>query len=83
MTIQDIKNILRALFAMNIPEIRNEEGYIGTHLGFNYKKLELLFKKHFEIMQKKNSPLEYLPVIANSQVFYKLKKKNKNNSKRS
>ena len=72
---QYIKNILKALFAMNIPEIRNEEGYIGTHLGFNYKKLEALFKKHFEILQKRNSPLEYLPIITNSQVFYKLKKK--------
>ena len=75
---QYIKNILKALFAMNIPEIRNEEGYIGTHLGFNYKKLELLFKKYFKIMQKKNSPMEYLPVIVNSQVFYKLKKNSSN-----
>ena len=71
-----IKNILKAALAQEIPEIRNENGYITTHLGFNHKKLEILFKEYFEIIKKKNSPLEYLPVMFNSQVFYKLKKKN-------
>ncbi len=72
-----IRNIFKAAFAIDIPEIRNEEEYITTHLGFNHKKLEVLFEENFKIIQKKNSPLKYFPVIANSQVFYKLKKKNK------
>ncbi|MCP1226396.1 class I SAM-dependent methyltransferase [Sebaldella sp. S0638] len=72
-----IKNILKAAFARDIPEIRNEDGYISTHLGFNHKKLEGLFKKHFKIVGKIKSPLKWLPISANSQVFYKLEKKNK------
>ena len=70
-----VKNMLKAAFAQDIPEIRNEEGYISTHMGFNHRKLEVLFEESFRIIQKVNSPLKWVPTIANSQVFYKLEKK--------
>jgi SAM-dependent methyltransferase len=69
-----VKNIFKAVFGQNIPEIRNVEGYIPSHMGFDHRKLERLFKKNFNIKNKLYSPLKKLPVMLNSQVFYKLEK---------
>lgn len=73
--VYSIKNIIKSLFKMGIPEIRNQEGYIYTHLGFNYNELELLLLKHFSIVHKSYSPFKWLNVNFNSQLFYVLKVK--------
>ncbi|GGG44051.1 class I SAM-dependent methyltransferase [Bizionia arctica] len=67
------KNIIKSLFGLKIE--RQQEGYIYTHIGFNHNKLETLFKEcQLEITKKEYSPFKYFYGIANSQVFYNLKK---------
>ena len=70
-----IKNAIKCLFAMDIPERRNMEGFITPHTGFNYKKLEKLFLEKFEIVSKVYSPFKRMPVTCNSQIFYTLKRR--------
>ena len=69
------RDSVKCLFALDIPEIRNSEGFINSHAGFNHKKLEKLFPEKFEIVSKIYSPFQKMPMTCNSQVFYKLKKK--------
>ena len=64
------KETFKSLFAMDIPEIRNSEGFINSHAGFNHNKLEKLFSEKFEIVSKIHSPFQKMPVMCNSQVFY-------------
>ena len=70
-----LKNTLKSFVGLDIPEIRTQEGYIYSHIGFNHKKLEKLFLEKFKITQKTTSPFVGLPTAINSQVFYKLVKK--------
>ncbi len=72
---QHIKNSIKCFFGKEIPEIRNLEGFIPSHLGFNHKKLEYLMLKYFKIVKKEKSPFKNLPYQLNSQVFYILEKK--------
>jgi hypothetical protein len=68
-----LKNIFKSAF--NIKIDRGEEAYISSHIGFDYKKLEKLFKINgFKIISKSFSPLPIFRSVVNSQVFYYLKK---------
>lgn len=71
----NLKNTLKCFLGMEVPEIRNAEGYISSHVGFNHKKLEALFHNQFEIVKRRNSPFGKLNSQLNSQVFYLLKKR--------
>ncbi|MFL0063789.1 methyltransferase domain-containing protein [Tenacibaculum maritimum] len=70
-----LKNSIKCFLGIGIPEIRNSEGYIFSHLGFQHKKLEKLISNYFHITKKVNSPFNKLPEQLNSQVFYILEKK--------
>lgn len=72
---QDIKNGIKCLFGKEIPEIRNSEGFIHTHHGFNHRKLEQVMLKHFQVKKKQTSPFKNLSDQFNSQMFYVLEKK--------
>ena len=74
LNISYLKNTFKALFAIEIPEIRESNGYIGTHLGFNHKKFEKILSKYFIIEKKIYSPFKFLNSYFNSQVFYVAKK---------
>ncbi|MCX7551864.1 class I SAM-dependent methyltransferase [Xanthomarina sp. F2636L] len=67
------KNIIKSFLSLNIE--RQREGYIYTHIGFDHKKLETVFKTcDLKICKKEFSPFKYFYGIINSQVFYILKK---------
>ncbi|WP_418511534.1 class I SAM-dependent methyltransferase [Corallibacter sp.] len=72
-----LKNIFKSFLGLKIP--RQEEGYIGTHIGFNHKNLEALFDDAgLKVIKKEYSPFKFLYGLMNSQVFYVLKKQNIN-----
>ena len=70
--IYSVRNIAKSIVGSPMPEIRDEDGYL-PHMGFYFKDLEDVFKKHFEITKKFYSPLGMLGFNANSQVFYRLR----------
>ncbi|MFB9053065.1 class I SAM-dependent methyltransferase [Formosa undariae] len=78
---QDIKNSIKCFFGKEIPEIRNLEGFIDSHLGFNHKKFENLILKYFQITKRETSPYKNLSDQLNSQVFYILEKKKMTSNK--
>jgi len=67
------KNIIRSVFSL--PINRNDTEYINSHIGFNYKNLEQVFKnERLQLKSKHYSPFKFLYGMLNSQVFYCLKK---------
>ncbi|WP_434037619.1 methyltransferase domain-containing protein [Formosa sp. 4Alg 33] len=70
-----VRNSIKCFFGKQIPEIRNLDGFIDSHLGFNHKRLEKLMLKYFQITKIENSPFKSLSDQFNSQVFYILEKK--------
>ncbi|WP_299062065.1 class I SAM-dependent methyltransferase [uncultured Polaribacter sp.] len=70
----NFKNMVKALFYRHVD--RSTEGnYIFSHIGFNYKTLDKIFKEAgFTIVKKDFSPFKILRGL-NSQVFYVLKMK--------
>jgi hypothetical protein len=71
-----IKNIVAAFYGKPLPELRQrEEEYLAPHVGFYYQDLEPIFLQYFDIVEKCLSPFSFLGYNANSQVFYKLKKR--------
>ena len=63
------KNLIRAVFGMKIR--RKDTYYINSHIGFNHKALEKVFKAEgFKIIKKRFSPFRWLFGVLNSQVFY-------------
>ena len=73
-SIYSLKNIFKALCGIDIPEIRESDGWL-SHIGFNYRKLEQLFHELFQLERKFYSPFSRLNAHFNSQVFYVLRKK--------
>lgn len=71
----DIKNSIQCLLGRDVPEVRQLEGFIPSHIGFNHNKLEKIFLKFFKISRKETSPFKNLSDQFNSQVFYILEKK--------
>lgn len=69
-----VKNMMKSVFAIPMPEYREDDGYL-PHMGFNHKVLERLLKKNFTILEKKYSPFPLLGYNLNSQVFYRLSSK--------
>jgi SAM-dependent methyltransferase len=69
-----LKNTAKCLIGADVPEIRNREGFIPSHLGFNHHKLEKIFLQNFKIEKKTTSPFSILPSFLNAQLFYQLKK---------
>jgi 2-polyprenyl-3-methyl-5-hydroxy-6-metoxy-1,4-benzoquinol methylase len=66
------RNIMKALFYKKVKRYE-KDSYIFTHIGFNYKKLESVFKQEKLIIIKKVfSPISFLGRL-NTQVFYVLK----------
>ncbi len=72
---KDIKNTLKCLFGREVPEIRNMDGFIFPHIGFNHNKLERLIFDYFIILKKEASPFKNLSEQFNSQMFYILTRK--------
>ncbi len=71
-------NVLRSVFGLSVK--RKGDPYIHSHVGFNYKRLEHLFKQEdLIITEKKFSPFPILRQLLNSQVFYVLTKKEATN----
>ena len=68
------KRIWTSLFGKPIPECRGNEDYL-FHMGFYYTDLEEMFDKYFIIEKRTYSPFTFLGFNFNSQVFYKLNKK--------
>jgi len=67
----NFRNIIKALFYKKV-ERYEQANYIYTHIGFNYKKLEELFKlEELTIIKKVYSPISFLGTL-NTQVFYVL-----------
>lgn len=73
-SLKEINNILKCFVGKQIPEIRQNDGYIFSHVGFNHKLLEKIILKKFKIIKKETSPLKILPSTFNSQIFYVLEK---------
>lgn len=73
---KNFTTIKECFMGIEPPLLRQQKGYIFSHIGFNHHQLELLFSPLFEIKEKINSPFKYLPESVNSQVFYKLQKVN-------
>jgi 2-polyprenyl-3-methyl-5-hydroxy-6-metoxy-1,4-benzoquinol methylase len=70
------RNIFKALFYKPVKRAE-EKGYIFSHIGFNYKKLEKVFvKENLQILKKEYSPFNFLRSL-NSQIFYVLEYKTK------
>ena len=68
------KNIFKALFFKPV-ERTEKNGYIFTHIGFNYKILEEVFiEENLQIIKKEYSPFNFFRSL-NSQVFYVLRLK--------
>tara|TARA_Y100000590_G_scaffold466256_1_gene641011 strand:- start:108 stop:815 length:708 start_codon:yes stop_codon:yes gene_type:complete len=66
-----LANIFKSLFGMKI--LRQENNFINSHIGFNYKDLEkLIYKNNFIIYKKVYSPFTFIGPFINSQVFYVL-----------
>ena len=66
-----LANIFKSLFGMKI--LRQENNFINSHIGFNYKNLEkLIYKNNFIIYKKVYSPFTFIGPFINSQVFYVL-----------
>ncbi|MGV6832301.1 MAG: class I SAM-dependent methyltransferase [bacterium] len=69
----NFKTLLKVLFGMPIE--RKQGDYIFSHIGFNHKRLEEVFKHlDLKITKKRHAPIPLLAGILNSQVLYKLKK---------
>lgn len=67
------KNIIKSFFSCKIE--RPNIPYNNSHIGFNYKKLIVCFKKqNFEISHTLYSPFNILKGFLNSQVFFVLEK---------
>ncbi len=63
--------IFKSLFDM--PIYRGKGGYISSHVGFSYKKLEyLIVDQGFKIERKYFSPTPIFRGLLNSQVFFEL-----------
>ncbi len=73
--LHSFKNIARAFLGRSVPENRNKEGYISSHIGFSHRRLERMLAKHFRMERRKLSPFPGLGIHLNSQVFYSLRKK--------
>ncbi len=71
-----LMNFTRATFGRcgHIPRV-SRNGYIDSHLGFDYRKLEQELLHHGWKMQRRVfSPLPWAGGLFNSQVFYKLQR---------
>ena len=67
-------NILKSFLGRKID--RGQDGYISTHIGFNYHDLEkLIVSVGYEIKEKHFSPLKRLGGFINSQIFFVLELK--------
>lgn len=71
-----IKNTLKCLFKMEVPEIRRIEGFIPSHLGFNHSVFEKILTRFFDIRETRYSPFKFLSSAFNSQVCYVLSLRN-------
>ena len=66
-------SVFKSLFGLEV--IRPDLDYISSHIGFNHKRLESLFSDAgFYIQNKLYSPFPALGGLANSQIFFCLKK---------
>jgi cyclopropane fatty-acyl-phospholipid synthase-like methyltransferase len=74
-TTYSIKNIVASFYGNPLPEFRQGKEYLN-HLGFYYQDLESVFLQYFDVVEKCLSPFPFLGYNANSQIFYKLKKRN-------
>lgn len=72
-----VKNIMAACFKRKLPQYRTGSSYL-SHLGFYHTDLEKVLLSDFVVVEKIFSPFSSLGSMLNSQVFYKLEKKNKN-----
>ncbi|WP_223033482.1 class I SAM-dependent methyltransferase [Hanstruepera marina] len=68
-----LKSVTKAI--LGFKDTRTQSGYIHSHVGFNHKDLEKLFKASgLKIIKKQYSPFKYLYGILNSQIFYELER---------
>lgn len=67
-----IKNTFKCLLEIPVPEVRDLDGFIPSHIGFNHKIFEKEINEYFIIKSKIYSPFPLLGYNLNSQVFYKL-----------
>ena len=68
-----LSEIIRAAFLMKSPERPADR--LGTHKGFDYRQIHILFSAHFAPVRVHFSPFPYLPWLMNSQVFYVYRKR--------
>jgi 2-polyprenyl-3-methyl-5-hydroxy-6-metoxy-1,4-benzoquinol methylase len=70
-----LQSILRSVFGLRVNRRINSAGAILSHIGFNYKILEKTFREcGLVIVRRTFSPIPILHGLANSQVFYVLRK---------
>ena len=74
-----ISNIFKTLFGIKINRHKiSDKKYIESHMGFYYFDLiKIIRDLDFEILEKKYSPFFIFGPIFNSQIFLKLKSKDK------
>lgn len=69
----NLKSVTKAILCFK--DTRTQSGYINSHVGFNHKDLEKLFKTSgLKVIKKQYSPFKYLYGLLNSQIFYELER---------
>jgi cyclopropane fatty-acyl-phospholipid synthase-like methyltransferase len=68
------KNIVHSFWGKSMDDYRQGGDYL-EHLGFYLADLEKIFSRYFHILDKTYSPFQWLGKQVNSQVFYRLQKK--------
>ena len=70
------RRLLKCLFGLPIPEMRQPDDAYLKHLGFYFKDLKPQLYGKFELMETHTSPFSWGGQIINSQIFSVWKKKN-------
>jgi len=68
--IYNFRNLLMSVFAIPIPDTRAGDGYL-SHMGFYFTDFHKILNRHFFIEYMVGSPFRGLPLILNSQVFFR------------
>lgn len=66
--------LLKCLFGLPIPEVRQPDGAYLNHLGFYFKDLKPQLTDRFELVETHTSPFSWGGQIINSQIFSVWKK---------
>lgn len=68
--IYNYRNLLRSVFALPIPDARAGDEYL-SHMGFYFTDFREVLSRHFVIDAMVGSPFSNMPLIMNSQVFFR------------